>query len=616
MPEQLIECVPNFSEGQNSDIIDQIIAEIKSIDGVKLLDVDSGFEMNRTVVTFIGNPEGIKEAAFSAIKKAAELIDMSVHKGSHPRMGATDVCPFVPVSGISTEDCIKLSEEVAERVGNELGIPIYLYEKSAKTPERVNLAKIRMGEYEALEVKLKKPEWKPDFGPSTFNPGAGATVIGVREFLIAYNVNLNTAESKFATDIAFELREKGRSARKGNIEPFYFKGREILKYNTGSYPCGNCDYVSVKLDDLINHCQKEHDYDLVELLRANGINPEKVDGISVKKSGLFTHCKAIGWMVPEYKRAQISINLTNYKITPMHEVLEATRKLAADRGIVVTGSEIVGMVPYPALLETGKYYLRKQQRSTGIPVRDILDVAVQSLGLRDVSEFNIDERVLGLPKTKTEDLVGMKVNDFVDEVSRESPAPGGGSIAALAGALGAALASMVSNLSIGKRGSEEVEEDLKQVADKVQEIKDFLVKAVDEDTNAFNAYMAARRLPEKSEEEKKVKNKALQDGLKKAVAVPLNTAKRSAEVIDLAGIAVEKGNINSVTDAGVGAHIAYTGVKGGIFNVLINLKEIEDKKFIEEMIKACQDLDDTARKKVDAVIKRVHEKIEELLWTI
>jgi len=613
MPEQLIECVPNFSEGQNSDVIDQIIAEIKNTDGVTLLDVDPGFEMNRTVVTFIGNPEGVKDAAFSVIKKASELIDMSGHSGSHPRMGATDVCPFVPVSGISTEACIKLSEEVAERVGNELGIPIFLYEKSARTPERENLAKIRIGEYEALEEKLKKPEWKPDYGPSTFNPRAGATVIGVREFLIAYNVNLNTTESKFATDIAFELRGKGRSARKGNTSPFYFKGQKILKYKSGSYPCGSCDYLSDKIEDLISHCQSKHDYDLADLLKINGINPEKIDDQSVKKPGLFSHCKAIGWMVPEYNRAQISINLTNYKITPMHEVIEATRKLAGERGIVVTGSEIVGMVPYPALLETGKYYLKKQQRSTGIPIRDILEVAVQSLGLNDVSDFQIDERVLGLPKTNTEDLVALKVNDFVDEVSRESPAPGGGSIAAFAGALGAALTSMVSNLSIGKRGSEKVEDYLKPVADKVQEIKDFLLKAVDEDTNAFNAYMDARKLPEKSVEEKEIKNKALQDGLKVAIAVPFDTAKYSAEVIDLAGIAVEKGNINSVTDAGVGAHIAYTGVKGGLFNVLINLKEIEDKKFVADMIKSCHKLDEQARKNVETVMKRVHEKIEQLM---
>jgi glutamate formiminotransferase/formiminotetrahydrofolate cyclodeaminase len=613
MSEQLIECVPNFSEGQNSDVIDQITGEIKATDGVTLLDVDPGFEMNRTVVTFIGNPEGVKAAAFSAIKKAAELIDMSHHKGSHPRMGATDVCPFVPVSGISTEDCIKLSEEVAERIGNELGIPVYLYEKSAKSADRENLATIRMGEYEALEEKLKKPEWKPDFGPARFNPRAGATVIGVREFLIAYNINLNTTESKYATDIAFELREKGRSARRGNIFPFYFKGRDILKYNSGSYPCGSCEFLSDTMEELIKHCKDEHNYDLTDLLKANGIDPEKVEGNSVKKPGLFSHCKAIGWMVPEYKRAQISINLTNYKITSLHDVIEATRQLAEQRGIVVTGSEIVGMVPFPALLETGKYYLRKQRRSTGIPVRDILDVAVQSLGLNDVSDFILNERVLGLPKTNSQGLVVMRVTDFVDEVSRESPAPGGGSIAALAGALGAALTSMVSNLSIGKRGSEEVEEDLKPVADKVQEIKDFLVKAIDEDTNAFNMYMAALRLPEKTNDEKEVKKKAIQFGLKAAVEVPLNTARRSAEVIGLAGIAVEKGNINSVTDAGVGAHIAYTGVKGGIFNVLINLKRIDDKKFVKEMMQTCRDLDTSAREEVDNVVKMVQKKIEQLM---
>ncbi len=613
MSEQLIECVPNFSEGQNMDIIDRITDEIKNTDGVKLLDVDPGFEMNRTVVTFIGTSTGVKEAAFKVIKKASELIDMRKHKGSHPRMGATDVCPFVPVSGISTEECIRLSEEVADRIGNELGIPIYLYEKSARSPERENLAQVRMGEYEALEEKLKKPMWKPDFGPATFNPGAGATVIGVREFLIAYNINLNTSESKYATDIAFELREKGRSARRGNIKPFYFKGREILKYQAGNYPCGTCNYHSDSQKDLINHCQNEHDYDLVELLKSNGINPDKPEGESVKKPGLFSHSKAIGWIVPEYNRAQISINLTNYKITAMHDVLEATRVLAAERGIVVTGSEIVGMVPYPALLETGKYYLKKQQRSTGIPHRDILEVAVQSLGLKDVADFNIEERVLGLPKVSDHDLVAMKVNDFVDEVSRESPAPGGGSIAALAGALGAALASMVSNLSIGKRGTEDVEEDLKPVSDRVQEIKVALIKAVDDDTNAFNTYMAARRLPDKTEEEKKSKKQALQAGLIEAVEVPLSTARLSAEVIGLAAVAVDKGNINSVTDAGVGAHIAYTGVKGGIFNVLINLNQIEDHKYIDDMILTCRNIDQSAREKVDAVMEQVNKKIDQLM---
>jgi glutamate formiminotransferase/formiminotetrahydrofolate cyclodeaminase len=613
MSEKLIECVPNFSEGQNMGIVNEITDEIKNVNGVRLLDVDPGFEMNRTVVTFIGTPKGVQEAAFMAIKKAAELIDMSKHRGSHPRMGATDVCPFVPVSGISTEECIELSHKVAQRVGEELRIPVYLYEKSARSPERQNLAHIRMGEYEGLQEKLKKPEWQPDYGPAEFNPRAGATVIGVREFLIAYNINLNTNNSKFATDIALELREKGRSVRRGNIKPFYFKGTQILKYKSGAYPCGSCEFVADSMTDLIQHCHEKHKYDLSELLKLNGIDPQKTEGESVKKPGKFSHCKAIGWMVPEYNRAQISINLTNYKVTSMHHVLEEARKLAQERGLVVTGSEIVGMVPYPALLQSGKFYLHKQGVSTGIPIRDILEFAIQSLGLRDISDFNVDERVLGLPKFNKADLVELKVYDFVNEVSRESPAPGGGSIAALAGALGAALSSMVANISIGKRGTEEIEEHLRPVADKAQELKDALLKAIDEDTNAFNAYMAARRLPAKTEEEKTVKQQAIQDGLKKAVAVPLRTAQLSQQAINVAQVVVEKGNINSVTDAGVGAHIAFTGVKGGIFNVLINLKEINDERFIAEMITTCRDLEEEARHKLDTVMKLVHEKIEMLM---
>ena len=613
MSDILIECVPNFSEGQNPEIIKKITDEIEKVEGVKLLDVDPGYEMNRTVVTFIGNPEGVKEAAFNAMKKASELIDMSKHSGTHPRMGATDVCPFVPVSGISTEECIKISEEVAEQVGTQLNIPVYLYEKSARTPERENLAKIRMGEYEALEEKLKKSEWKPEYGPAEFNAKAGATVIGVREFLIAYNVNLNTTESKYATDIAFDLREKGRSARRGNINPFYFRGTEILKYNENNYPCGNCEFNGKTIKETIEHCKNDHDYNLAELLELNGISSTNPESKSVKKPGLFDYCKAIGWMVPDYGRAQISINLTNYKITSMHHVLDATRQIATERGIVVTGSEIVGMVPYPALLEAGKYYLRKQGRSTGIPYRDILEMAVQSLGLRDISDFLIDERVLGLPKFNQDDLVEMKVNGFIDEVSRESPAPGGGSIAALAGALGAALASMVSNLSISKRGTEKVEEELKPVADKAQELKDKLVKAIDADTNAFNTYMAARRLPGKTDEEKKIKKEAIQAGLKEAVMVPLNTARWSAEVLIVAEKAVDLGNINSVTDAGVGAQIAFTGVKGGIYNVLINLNEIEDKKFVDEMIKTCDELEKKSFKHLQKISEKVDNKIKSLM---
>ncbi len=391
MSDKLIECVPNFSEGQKPEIIKLITDEIEKVEGAKLLDIDPGYDMNRTVVTFIGSPEAVKIAAYNAIKKASELIDMSKHKGSHPRMGATDVCPFVPVSGVTTEECIELSKEVAKKVGEELGIPVYLYEKSATIPERENLAKIRQGEYEALEEKLKKPEWKPDYGPQKFNAKAGATVIGVREFLIAYNINLNTRESKHATDIAFELREKGRSARKGSDGNFYYKSEDIIKYEKGNYPCGDCDFIGKTINETIDHSKTKHKYDLEDILEQHGINPEKPEGQSVKKPGKFKYAKAIGWMVPNYDRAQISINLTNYKVTSMHHVLEEARKLAIERGLVVTGSEIVGMVPYPALLETGKFYLRNQHRSIGVPVKDILNTAVQSLGLNDVSEFKIEE---------------------------------------------------------------------------------------------------------------------------------------------------------------------------------------------------------------------------------
>jgi len=610
MSDILIECVPNFSEGQNKEVIKQITDEIEKVEGARLLDVDPGYEMNRTVVTFVGSPEGVKEAAFNSIKKAAELIDMRTHKGSHPRMGATDVCPFVPVSGITTEECIKLSREVAKRVGEELNIPIYLYEKSAQTPERENLAIVRQGEYEALEEKLKKPEWKPDFGPAKFNAGAGGTVIGVREFLIAYNISLNTREALHATDIAFELREKGRSARTGKKDsPFYFKRTKILKYKDGEYPCGLDDFVGKTIDETVKHCKDEHGFDLSALLKLNGVDPQKPEEQSVKIPGKFDYCKAIGWMVPEYDRAQISINLTNYKVTSTHHVFEETRKLAAERGLVVTGSEIVGMIPYPALLETGKFYLRKQGRSTGIPIKDILNTGVQSLGLNDVSKFIIEERVLGLPKNLDNALVEMKLTDFVDEVSRESPAPGGGSIAALAGSLGAALVSMVSNLTANKRGSEKVDNLLNEAADKLQEIKFKLVKAVDDDTNAFNAYMDARRLPNKTDEEKKIREDAMQNGLKQAVMVPLGTAQQSYEAIVIAEVVAKNGNPASITDVGVGAQSAYTGVLGGIYNVLINLNDITDKKFNDDMRKTCAELKVKGQKKLNDVLNFVESNI-------
>ncbi|MBL1214965.1 MAG: glutamate formimidoyltransferase [Ignavibacteriae bacterium] len=609
MSDKLIECVPNFSEGRNLDTIKQITDIIELVDDVKLLDVDPGADMNRTVVTFVGTPKGVKEAAFNAIKKAQELIDMTKHTGSHPRMGATDVCPFVPVSGVTTEECIELSKEVAKRVGEELNIPVYLYEKSAQKPERENLAIIRQGEYEALEAKLQKPEWKPDFGPAEFNAQAGATVIGVREFLIAYNISLNTREKRYAMDIAYELREKGRTARRPLSEPFYFKGAELLKYKDGYYPCGDDDFVGKTMQETVDHCKEVHGYDLPALLKLNSIDPEKPEGKSVKKPGKFDYCKAIGWMVDEYDRVQISINLTNYKVTSTHHVLEETRKLAAERGLIVTGSEIVGMVPYPALLETGKFYLKKQGRSAGIPIKDILNTAVQSLGLTDVADFNIEERVLGLPKNIDTALVEMKLTDFVDEVSRESPAPGGGSIAALAGALGASLTSMVSNLTANKKGSESIDSLLNETSEKCQEIKFALVKAIDDDTNAFNSYMDARRLPNKTDAEKKAREEAMLAGLKEAVKIPLITAKLSLEAIKVAEVVVQHGNPSSITDVGVGAQSAYTGLLGGFYNVLTNLKDIDDEAFNADMRKQCSDLKKEGLERLNKVLKYVEDNL-------
>ena len=609
MSEQLIECVPNFSEGKNPDVIKQITHAIEAIDGVKLLFVDPGSDMHRTVVTFIGNPPAVKEAAFQAIKKAAELIDMSQHKGSHPRIGATDVFPFIPVSGVTIEECLTLTKEVAQRVGDELAIPVYLYEKSAQQPARQNLAVIRAGEYEGLADKIKRPEWKPDFGPAEFNARAGATVMGVREFLIAYNINLNTRQAKYATDIAFELRQRGRSARQGNTDPIYLWGEEILKYKENHYPCGLDDFVGTTIEQTIDHCRNEHGYDLTELLEDNGIDPKIPEGSSVKIPGKFKHCKAIGWFVPQYDCAQISINLTDYHITSMHDVLEETRLLAEHRGLVVTGSEIVGMVPYPALLETGKFYLKQQGRSAGVPIRDILNTAVQSLGLRDVGEFLIENRVLGLPQNQDNALVEMKLTDFIDEVSRESPAPGGGSISALVGSLGAALGSMVCNLTANQRGSQSVDKILNEAAEKLQELKFALVNSIDKDTNAFKDYMQASRLPRQTDQQKQARFQAMQQGLKTAVKVPLETAQLCLQALDIAETAVRYGNPASITDGAVGAQVAFVGIKGSIYNVLINLRDIKDEFYCDQIKQQCTQLENQAQSRLKAVDKIVSENL-------
>jgi len=607
MNERIVECVPNFSEGRDNRVLEEITAAIQSVEGVSLLNVDPGVEMNRTVVTFTGSPESVEEGAFRAIERASKLINMEVHKGSHPRIGATDVCPLVPVSGVSMQECVDLSIRLAQRVGDELRIPVYLYEHSAQSPARRNLADIRQGEYEGLEEKLKDPHWKPDAGPAEFNARAGATVIGAREFLIAYNINLNTRELRLATDIAFELRSKGRSARRGNTQPIYLWGTEILKYRDGHYPCGIDDFVGKSIKETIDHCREEHGYELAHLLALHGIEPASPVGQSVKIPGKFPFCKAIGWFVPEYDRAQISINLTNFNVTSMHDVLESARELAAQRGLVVTGSEIVGLVPYRALLETGIFYLKQQGRSAGVPVIDILVTAIQSLGLTDVAEFSPEERVLGLPQYPEESFMGMKLSDFTDEVSRESPAPGGGSVAALAGALAAALASMVANVTANKRGSESIDAILNEAATRCQELKVELLKAVDEDVKAFASVMDANRLPSGTEEERVAKAEAVQRGLRVAVEVPLETARMSVEALSIAETVARYGNPNAISDIGVGAQMAHSAVKGGIYNVLINLKDLTDRESASSMRQQCAELERQAKSKLDTVEKLVQE---------
>ena len=589
MAHQVVECVPNFSEGRDLAKIRQITDAIEAVAGVQLLDVDPGADTNRTVVTFVGSPEAVVEAAFQAVKRASEVLDMTSHHGAHPRMGATDVCPFVPVEGVTLEDCANLARALGERVGRELHLPTYLYEHAASRPERRNLAVVRKGEYEGLEEKLKDPQWAPDFGPAVFQPRTGALITGAREFLIAYNITLNSRDKNHATDIAFELREKGRVARRGQTDAYYSSG-EILFYREGQFPCGNCDFDGTSFETTLSHCHEAHGYDLRHLLALNDIDASKgVVGKKVHRAGLFKHCKAIGWYVDGYKRAQLSINLTDYKVTSPVDVLEATRTMAVARGLVVTGSEIVGLVPFQPLYQAGQHYLEVQGKSPFIPVADVLENAVFSMGLADVSPFEIDKKVLGLPKRYAQGLMAMTGTAFVDEVSRDTAAPGGGSIAALAGALGAALASMVANLTQGKAGAA-AEPHLLKAARKAQQAKDALVLAVDEDTNAFNAYMDARRLPNGTPAEKAARLEAMQQGLKIAVDVPFATAMASFQAMEASELAMHHGNPASITDTMVGFTIAYAGVRGGIWNVLINLKDITDAEYNLGMRAKCAEL--------------------------
>ncbi len=601
----IVECVPNISEGRNPNAIKEVTDAIEAVADVRLLDVDPGDKTNRTVITFVGPPEAVEEAAFQTVKKAAQVIDMSGHEGEHPRMGATDVVPFVPVSGVSMEDCAEMAQRVGARIGEELGIPVYLYENAASRPERQNLAKVRAGEYEGLKEKLADPEWAPDFGPAEFNARTGATAVGAREFLVAYNINLNTTDRRYANEIAYVLRERGRWKRTGNTDPFYYKGDVVDFAGDGTYPCGPCDYVGSSFEDLEAHYREVHGGDLRARYEALEIDPENPEG-HVFTDGAFKEVKAIGWVIDEYQRAQISMNLTNFKVSSPHEVLEAAREAARDRGIGITGSEIVGLIPFQAIHEAGRYYRKRMMKSPGIPVPDLVETAIQSMGLRDVAPFDPGEKVLGMPLVDGP-LVLKPTFDFVDEVSRDTPAPGGGSVSALAGALGAALGAMVANLSVGKGEYDDRYDQLCQLADAAQKVKDALVRGVDEDTQAFDEVIAGMRMPKDTPEERSVRAKAIQEGYKAATRVPLATVEQCRDALRICLEMVKMAPEEMMSDVGTGALVARAGLIGAAYNVRINLKSIDDEAFRSEMRESLGELVEEGEglaKEVEAVMEK------------
>ncbi|MEJ2206025.1 MAG: glutamate formimidoyltransferase [Gemmatimonadota bacterium] len=608
MSKTIVECVPNFSEGRNHAVIKEITDAVEAVAGIKLLDVDPGANTNRTVVTFVGAPETVEEAAFRAVAKASQLIDMRHHSGEHPRMGATDVVPFVPVAGVDMDDCVAMARRVGERIGTELGISVYLYEHAATRPERRNLARVRAGEYEGMAEKLTEADWRPDFGPADLNPAAGVTAVGAREFLIAYNINLNGTDRRYANEIAYVLRERGRWKRTGNVAPFYYKGDVVRFPEDGTYPCGPCDYVGTSFDDLEAHYRDVHGGDLRARYEALDIDPDRPTG-PVFSDGLFKDVKAIGWVIEDYNRAQISMNLTNYKVSPPHQVLEAAREEARQRGIVLTGSELVGVIPFEALRQAGVFYRRRMMASTGIPVADLLETAIQSMGLRDVASFDVQEKVLGMP-TVDGPLVLRPTFDFVDEVSRDTPAPGGGSVAALAGALGSALASMVANLTVGTGKKDSAYDDLCSIAERAQGTKDALIRAVDEDTRAFDSVLSAMRMPRDTEEERRTRDERIQDGYKTATLVPLATAERCLEAIVLCREMAALAPSSMISDVGSGAHLAHAGVKSAIYNVRINLPHISDESFHQEVRTRLRSLLEDAAESVAEVEARVEVALE------
>ncbi len=547
--EPIIECVPNFSEGNDLNIIKQITDQVETIEGVRLLNVDPGKATNRTVVTFVGHPKTVIEAAFLAIKKAGELIDMSKHKGEHPRMGATDVCPLIPIANISMEETAKYAQQLAERVGKELQIPTYLYEAAQPDKTRNNLSIIRAGEYEGFFKKIKQPEWKPDFGPTEFDAKRGATVIGARDFLVAYNINLNTTSTRRANAIAFDVREAGRN--------------------------------------------------VVE------------NGVKVNKPGTLKSVKAIGWYIEEYGVAQISMNLTNINTTPVHIAFDEVCKKADERGIRVTGSELVGLVPLKSLTDAGKYFLKKQHRSTGVSEKELIKIAVKSMGLDELAPFKPEERVIEyLLKNKADSkLVGMTLSDFADETASESPAPGGGSISAYVGSLGVSLATMVANLSSHKKGWDEKWSLFSDWAEKGEQYKNELIRLVDADTKAFNQIMSAFSLPKSTDEEKAARSKAIQEATKFAIEIPFKVMEASYGSMEVIKAMAEIGNPNSVSDAGVGALCARSAVMGAFMNVRINTTGYEDKKFVEDVLNRGREIENKTIALETDILNIVNDKL-------
>jgi len=554
---QIIECVPNFSEGSDLNVISQITQAIQSVDGVTLLDVDPGKATNRTVVTLVGEPAAVIDGAFLGIQKAAELIDMSKHSGEHPRMGATDVCPLIPVSNISMEETAQYAQRLAKRVGEELGIPVYLYEDAQQDKKRSNLSIIRSGEYEGISEKITQPEWKPDFGPAVFNAQAGNTAIGARDFLIAYNINLNTVSTRIANRIAFDVREAGRVKREGNP----YSGKVVKDEN----------------------------------------------GEDVRVPGTLKHVKAIGWYIEEYKVAQISMNLTNYKQTPIHMAFDEVCERARDRGTRVTGSELVGLIPLQAMLDAGNYFIDKQGVSKGMSEADIIHIAIKSMGLDELAPFDPNKKIVEYALRNETDarLVNMRVNEFVDTTASDQPAPGGGSVAALCGALGAALGAMDGNLSANKRGWEGKTEFFSDLAVQAQSLKKDLLGLVDEDTAAFNKIMDAFGLPKDSEADKKVRAAAIESASQYATETPFRTMEKAYACVPMLKEMVEKGNPNCLSDAAVGLICIKTAVRGAYFNVQINAGGLKDRSFADDIVA-----------KAKALLAKNHTEIDKILENV